>query len=87
MIQGEGYQSQSFDANDLTIHVHNEAMRHISRSEAPSEDESEIHEINENIYRLLLKNVSRDDPLTPDELRVRHILKHIFSAPIYIRSV
>ena len=40
-------------------------------SQGSPDSETNFHQINERIYQLLLKNVSRDAPLTPDEIQVR----------------
>lgn len=68
--------------NDLTAKVHAEALRfqyRLARAENTSvTDESSDHASyksqdewpSERIYKLLLKNVSREDPLTAEELQV-----------------
>lgn len=63
------------DPQDLTFQVHAEAMREVQREEEENQssfrqDDVAFRQINERIYFLLLKNVSREDPLTPEEVQV-----------------
>lgn len=62
------------DPHDTTLHVHAEALREIEKENDngsnPEEEDINFRQINEKIYYLLIKNVSRDSPLTPEEVQV-----------------
>lgn len=55
------------------------AERRFDRAEAEEQPAAE-EELNDRIYFLLIKNVSRDSPLTPDEIEV---IKHCLSFLLY----
>lgn len=54
--------------SDATLQAHRDAQRFIQ------EEEMEVNgtTLSKHLYDLLLKNVSKDDPLTQDELQVRY---------------
>lgn len=56
------------DPNDLTLHTHAEAMRFASKSASNDDDLSQ--RLDDRLYFLLLKNVSRDDPMSTEEKEV-----------------
>lgn len=59
------------DPRDLTLQVHSQALKEIEHGgQGISDNEIIFQQINEKIYSLLLKNVGRDVPLSPDEIQV-----------------
>lgn len=58
------------DPRDLTLQVHSQALKEIEHGgQGSSDNEIIFQQINEKIYLLLLKNVGRDVPLSPDEIQ------------------
>lgn len=52
-------------SGDATIQVHSDALKYVQ-----SARETQNVVLDDNIYRLLMKNVSRNDPLTREEAQV-----------------
>jgi hypothetical protein len=64
---GGGGRFPSFDPNDPTFRVHAEALRSQQEEAETSEDRPDI---DDHLYELLLKNVSKNQPLSEEELQV-----------------
>ena len=68
------FMTADLDPHDTTLHVHAEALRELEKEKnndsAPEEEDINFRQINEKIYYLLIKNVSRDSPLTSEEVQV-----------------
>ncbi len=60
--------------HDVTLQVHADAIREIEKEQQGTNERNDedinFRQINEHIYHLLLKNVSKDDPLSPEEVQV-----------------
>lgn len=84
------FMTADLDPHDTTLQVHAEALREIQKdndnSSAPEEEDINFRQINEKIYYLLIKNVSRDSPLTPEEVQVCVFPRFSFPPCLVYRS-
>lgn len=64
------YQDQDIgpDPNDVTLRAHADALRFAAKSASNDDDLSQ--RLDDRLFFLLLKNVSRDDPMSTEEKQV-----------------
>jgi hypothetical protein len=64
--------------DDVTLQAMNDANQFIQQEKNQDQIEISGSVLSNRLYQLLLKNVSKDDPLTTDELQVCWLFSFVF---------